>query len=265
MNALVELHAWHLGLAGALLAFSGLVSLLLQLGLERRLFWAAVRTTVQLLAVGFILRWLFAEANLMVLVAMLVMTLVAGTTAAGRCRVRYRGIMLDSVVSIWAGAWLITVLGLLAVVRPTPWYAPQYWIPFLGMMLHNTLTGVSLGLDRLGGELLARRSQIETLLCLGATRWEAARDTVQEAVRTGMIPTLNTMMVVGVVSLPGMMTGQLIAGVDALQAVMYQIVVMFLIAATTSLGTAGAVLMAYRRMFTADHKFLPERLVARKT
>lgn len=260
---MVELHAWQLALAAALLAFSALVSVLLRLGLERSLFWAAVRTAVQLLAVGFILRWLFARANLLVLAAMLLMTFVAGAAAAGRCRVRYRGIFFDSLVSVWVGAWLITALGLVAVVRPEPWYAPQYWIPILGMMLHNTLTGISLGLDRLGGELLARRSQVETLLCLGATRWEAAHGTVQEAVRTGMIPTINTMMVVGIVSLPGMMTGQLIAGVDAVQAVMYQIVIMFLIAAATSVGTAGAVLMAYRRMFTANHQFRPEQLGTR--
>jgi len=262
--SMVELQAWQLAVAAGLLAFSGLISLLLQLGLERRLFWAAVRTTVQLLAVGFILRWLFAQANALMLVAMIVMTLVAGWAAAGRCRLGYRGMFLDSLLAVWLCAWMVTAVGLLCVVRPVPWYAPQYWIPFLGMVLHNTLTAISLGLDRLGGELVARRGSIETLLALGATRWEAAREVVQEAVRTGMIPTLNMMMVVGVVSLPGMMTGQLIAGVDAVQAVMYQIVIIFLIAVATTLGTAAAVLLAYRRMFTADHQFLPERLTARQ-
>ena len=105
--------------------------------------------------------------------------------------------------------------------------------------------------------------QVETLLALGATRWEASRTAIQQAVRTGMIPTINTMMIVGLVSLPGMMTGQLLAGMDPLDAVKYQIVIMFLIAAGTSLGTFSIVLLGYRRLFTLDHQFLPERLVKR--
>ena len=78
-----------------------------------------------------------------------------------------------------------------------------------------------------------------------------------------MIPTINTMMVVGLVSLPGMMTGQLLAGTDPIEAVKYQIVIMFLIAAGTSLGTFGVVLLGYRRLFTRDHQFVPGRLVGR--
>ena len=104
---------------------------------------------------------------------------------------------------------------------------------------------------------------METLLALGATRWEAARQPIQQAVRTGMVPTINAMMVVGLVSLPGMMTGQLLGGVPPLQAVMYQIVIMFLLAAATSLGTVGAVLLAYRLLFNQDHQFLYSRIVPR--
>jgi putative ABC transport system permease protein len=132
------------------------------------------------------------------------------------------------------------------------------------MLLHNTLTGVSLGLDRFTTDLAARRDHVETLLALGATRWEAARRPIQQAVRTGMVPTINTMMVIGLVSLPGMMTGQLLSGVDPLDAVKYQIVIMFLIAAGTSLGTVGVVLLGYRRLFNQDHQFLPGRIVGRR-
>ena len=128
------------------------------------------------------------------------------------------------------------------------------------MILGNTLNGVSLGLERLGSELASKPEQVDTLLALGATRWEAARSAVQQAVRTGMIPTINTMLVVGLVSLPGMMTGQLIAGQDPSQAARYQIMIMFLIAAGTSMGTVGVVLMGFRRLFTADHQFRPQRL-----
>ncbi|MHC4403563.1 MAG: ABC transporter permease [Planctomycetota bacterium] len=259
-----EIHGWQVAIAASLVAVSAAISLALRLGLERRLLLAAVRTLVQLLAVGFVLTWLFAEGRPYMVVVMVVMTIVAGMAAVGRCDRRYRGMAADSILSIWVSAWCMVAVAVVIVVQPRPWSLPQYWIPLLGMLLHNTLNGISLGLDRFSSELSGRRDEIETLLALGATRWEAARTPIQQAVRTGMIPTINTMMVVGLVSLPGMMTGQLLAGVRPAQAVTYQIVIMFLIAASASLGTVGVVLLGYRRLFNGDHQFLSERISRRR-
>ena len=264
----IPLDFWQLGIAASLILASGVISLLLQLGLERRLMVAAVRTVVQLLLIGYVLQIIFdVDQWYIVMVLMAVMTLIAGLAAVQRTGRRYRGIRLDSIISMWASSWLILAVALFAVIqvpqRGQSWYQPQYAIPLLGMILGNTLNGISLGLDRLGEELSGKRDQVETLLALGATRWEAAKAPIQQAVRTGMIPIINTMMVVGLVNLPGMMTGQLLAGTDPLPAVMYQIVIMFLIAAGTSLGTCSVVLLGYRRLFNADHQFLPGRLVKR--
>jgi len=260
----IELSFWQLAVAASLILLSGVISVALQLGLQRRLAIAAVRTVVQLLLLGLVLKWIFRVGRWEIVVALMAaMTLIAGGAAVRRTGRRWRGIWIDAIVSMWASSWLILAVALLAVVRVDPWYRPQYAIPLLGMILGNTLNGISLGLDRLGEELVARRRRVETLLALGATRWEAARAPIQQAVRTGMIPIINSMMVVGLVSLPGMMTGQLLAGVEPLQAVMYQIVIMFLIAAGTSLGTFSVVLLGYRRLFTADHQFLPQKLAKR--
>lgn len=260
----LELSYVQLAIGSSLILVCAAISLALELGLQNRLLVAAARTIVQLLLIGLVLKWIFTVGHWYVVLAMMTaMTLIAGGAAVQRTGRRYRGIWLDAVVSMWASSWLVTAVALLAVVQVRPWYHAQYAIPLLGMILGNTLNGISLGLDRLGGELASRRDQIDTLLALGATRWEAAREPVQQAVRTGMIPIINSMMVVGLVSLPGMMTGQLLAGVEPVQAVMYQIVIMFLIAAGTSLGTFSVVLLGYRRLFTADHQFLPGRLVKR--
>ena len=137
-----------------------------------------------------------------------------------------------------------------------PWFHPQFTVPLTGMILGNTLNGISLGLNHLQSELTQNRGEVEMLLTLGATRWEAAKSSITEALRTGMIPIINTMMVVGIVSLPGMMTGQLLAGAPPIEAVKYQVVIMFLIAAGTALGTLGVVLLAYRRVFNKRHQFL---------
>lgn len=150
------------------------------------------------------------------------------------------------------------------MIRIQPWYEPQYAIPILGMILGNCLTGVSLGIERMTEELTAGRAAVEMSLALGASRWEAAQGPARQAVRAGMIPTLNQMAVVGLVSLPGMMTGQVLAGQSPLQAVRYQIVIMFLIAAASGLGVVGAVLLTYRRLFSPDHRFMASKLVERK-
>ena len=257
----IALSYGQLALAASLMVVCGGVSLALQLGLERRLALGTLRTILQLLLLGWVLRWVFAAEQWYYAVAlMVVMTVVAGMAAVRRVERRYAGLLLDSVLAIWVSAWCVTAVGAFGVVQVPIERLAQYGIPLLGMVLHNTLTGISLGIDRLGSELAGRRDEVETLLALGATRWEAAQDAVRQAVRTGLIPTLNTMMVLGIVSIPGMMTGQLLAGIDPIQAALYQMVIMFLIAAGASLGTMGVALFGYRRLFNAEHQFLPGRL-----
>jgi len=263
-SALQNLSLGDVGIAALLVFVNGALSVLLKLDLERKLAWAAGRTVVQLLAIGYVLGWVFAfDRWYVVLPLMALMTLIAGIAGAQRGAHTYVGQRIDSIMSIWISAWLVAAVGLFAVIRIRPWYEPQYAIPILGMILGNTLTGVSLGVERMTQELTARRDRVESALALGATRWEAAQASAREAVRAGMIPTLNQMAVVGVVSLPGMMTGQVLAGQSPLQAVRYQIVIMFLIAASSALGTVGAVLLAWQRVFSTDHRFLASKLVQR--
>lgn len=263
-TAFQPLTLFDVGVAAALILVNGALSVALQLDLARVLVLAAVRTVVQLLAIGWILGWVFAHAQWqVVLPLMAVMTLIAGLSASGRGRRTYIGQRIDSITSIWLGSWLCAAIGLFVVIRIHPWYEPQYAIPILGMILGNTLTGVSLGMERMTEELTSGRNAVEMSLSLGATRWEAAQRPVRQAVRAGMMPTLNQMTVVGLVSLPGMMTGQVLAGQPPLQAVRYQIVIMFLIAAASALGTVGAVLLTYRRLFSRDHRFLSARLLER--
>lgn len=259
----LELSYWQVALAALLILINGAISVALRLDLERPLFIAALRTSVQLLLIGLILQWAFAVSRWYIVVSLMIaITLTAGIAAVSRTEHRYPGIWFDSILSVWASSWAVATLALFVIIRVEPWYTPQYAIPLLGMILGNTLSGISLGLDRFGGELDARRDQVETLLALGATRWEAALPAIRDAIRTGMIPVINAMMVAGIVSLPGMMTGQLLAGVEPIEAVKYQIVIMFLIASGTALGTVGVVLLSYRRFFNAQHQFL-YRLVRR--
>lgn len=241
---------------------NGAISIALRLGLERSLLVASLRTVVQLLLIGLVLEWVFQLRHwVSVLSLMALMTMVAGATAWQRADRRYRGMLADATLSIWSSAWVVLAVALLIILeRGQSWHDPQYAIPLLGMILGNTLNGVTLGLNGLADGLVQRRDQVEMLLALGATRWEAARDVIQRAIRTGMIPVINAMMVVGIVSLPGMMTGQMLSGVRPIEAVKYQIVIMFLIASATALGVVIAVMLAALRLFNTAHQFRFDRL-----
>jgi putative ABC transport system permease protein len=253
----IELSWVQVALAAALVIVSGALSIVLRLGMEKSLAIASVRTVVQLSLIGVVLTWVFAVDKWYIVVSLMVfMTLTAGHAALQRISRRYKGDWLDGVIAMGVSTWTILAYAVFVVLRDVdPWYRPQYTVPLMGMLLGNALNGVSLGIGRLGDELVARRPRIETLLALGATRWEAANESLRTAIRTGMTPIANAMMVVGLVSLPGMMTGQILAGATPMHAVGYQIVIMFLIAAATALGTVVSVLLAYRRFFNDRHQF----------
>ena len=262
----LELTYWQVTLAALLIVINGAISVALHLRMEKSLIIASLRTVVQLLLVGVVLEWVFQMDRWYIVVCLSVaMTLIAGMTATSRNERRYPGIWINTIISVWASAWIVTAFALFVVMQGIEkWYQPQYAIPLLGMVLGNTLNGISVGLNTFTESLVTRREQVETRLSLGATRWEAARGPVQHAVRTGMIPIINSMMVVGIVSLPGMMTGQLVSGTAPIEAVKYQIVIMFLIASATALGTVGVVLLSFLRLFNTNHQFLSRQISTSK-
>lgn len=250
----LELSPWQMALAALLLGLQVGLSLLLRLGLVRTVLLSALRMTLQLSLLGLLLNWVFALRSLPLVFGILaLMTLAAGQAAIGRIKHPYRGIYRDSLLAIFLSSWLTTAYFITVVSRPSPWYLPEYVVPLLGMVLGNGLSGMALGLDRFLEEAENRRDEVETWLALGATRWEAASDLVRSSVRTGLMPITQSMMVSGLVSLPGMMTGQILGGVEPRQAVAYQIVIMFMISTSTALGTVGMVLMAWLRLFSSQH------------
>lgn len=257
----IDLGPWQVAAAAALIVVNLAISIVLRLGLARSLLVASVRMAAQLLLVGFILASVFALKTPLPVVGIgVVMAGLAGVAAVRRTRRRFPGIYWNSLLTILASAFVVTGAALAGIIDVHPWFEPQYAIPLLGMVLGNILTGVSLALDRFMDGVAREREQIEADLALGATRWEAAHPLLVDSLRTGMIPTINAMMVMGLVSLPGMMTGQMLGGTAPAAAVRYQIVIMFMIAAATALGTLGVTLLAFRALFNARHQLCAQRL-----
>lgn len=236
-----------------------------RLGLERDMLIAAVRTVLQLALIGFVLETLFAFAALQWVALMaLAMLLIAGREVMARQKRRLIGGWAFGIgtVSMFISSFTVTILALVVIIGPDPWYTPQYAIPLLGMMLGNTMTGVALSLDRLTEGAWRQRAVIEQRLMLGQPWAEAVADIRRDAMRSGMIPMINAMATAGVVSLPGMMTGQILAGSPPALAVKYQILVMFIITVGTGFGTMAAVLFGSRRLFDQRQRLRLDRLSA---
>lgn len=262
---LIALSAWDLILAAGLVLLLAALSWRLCLGVGRRVLVAALRGTVQLMLVGLVLKQLFAQANpVLIGLIVLVMWSVAGWEVQSRQKRRYTGPWGYGIgaLSLFLSSFSVTLLALLVIIQVEPWYQPRYLIPLLGMLLGNTMSGMAIALDQLTRQAWDARGCIEARLLLGATWEEAIADLRREALRSGLIPIVNAMAAAGLVSLPGMMTGQILAGSPPLEAAKYQLLILFLISAGTGLGAMAAVWIGSRRLFDDRQRLRLDRLTA---
>lgn len=260
---LVTLTATDLASGAILVLLLAGLSWRLRLGLEGRLVVAALRTTVQLLLIGLVLKLLFENLNLVFMTAVAaLMLLAAGREVMARQQHRLHGAWGYGIgtVSMLLSSFTVTLLALTAIIQVEPWYTPQYSIPLLGMMLGNCMTGIALAVDRLTTNAREQRNRIEAQLLVGMTWSEAIAALRRESIRVGLIPTINAMAAAGIISLPGTMTGQILSGTPPLEAVKYQILIMFMITASTGIGALVAVLMASRRLFDERQRLRLDRL-----
>jgi len=263
----VSLSPLDLALAAVLIVVLAALSWAARFAVERELLIAGARTVVQLSLIGLVLKAVFAHVHLLWISLMAAaMVLVAGREAMMRQERRFQGWWGYGLgtLSMFVSSFALTVLALLTVIRTHPWYQPQYAIPLLGMILGNTMTGISLALDRLTQTAWDQRRMLEQRLMLGETAMEAVARIRRHAGRSGMIPVINAMAAAGVVSLPGMMTGQILAGAPPMEAVKYQILIMFLISAGTGFGALVAVWLGSRRLFDQRERLRLDRLSAPK-
>lgn len=257
MNGIIELNftdlGWALGMMGAAIALSRWQNL----ALEGQLILATGRSILQLLVVGYILSAIFALNNLWAVLAILaIMLTIAAIAARNRIGKEQKNLFPIVWLSILVSCALTLSYSIALIVHPPIWYQPQYLIPLAGMVLGNAMNSASLAGERLVSAIAHNRLALETHLCLGATPQQAIAVYKRDAIQISLIPTLNQMMVVGIVSLPGMFTGQVLAGADPLNAASYQILILFMIA-LTNLITAWLVTEGvYRRFFNQDAQLL---------
>lgn len=255
-----------LAIVSLLVLLNAGLSLRLQLGLHKTLLVAAVRSVVQLVLVGSVLVQLFAHPSPWATSgAALVMLVMAGREIAAR---QDRPLAGGWNLGIGTGAMAISlpvvvVFGLLIAARPDPWYAPHTAVPLLGMVLGNAMSGVSLGLQTLTQAVAGRKAEIEGRLLLGQSRHQALQPLVRQAIRSAWMPLINMMTASGVVALPGMMTGQILGGSPPQEAVKYQLLILFLLAGGSGLGSLLAVYAAAHRLTDERDRLRLDRLTKR--
>ncbi len=246
----IQISLWQLGLALGLVGVAGISSVLFELRLQKDLALGTLRTFAQLFAMGYLLKIIFNLNNaLLVMGVYLCMTYFSIRIIRGRVREKNVDYFAPTMVSVMVSYTLVTFIVTGIIIGAKPWWTPQYFIPIGGMVAGNSMNALAIGLERFFAELRGKAGQVEMMLCLGADYREASREMFRNALKAGMIPSINSMMGVGIVSIPGMMTGQILAGADPADAVRYQIVVMLMIVAATALSSLIVLYLVRRRCF----------------
>ncbi|MCB2203354.1 iron export ABC transporter permease subunit FetB [bacterium] len=260
MTGAMDIGLLRLSLVLLFVLLAGIASMKLRLGVERDLLWGTLRTIAQLVLMGFVLTWIFRIREwYLVLAVYTAMIFFAARIIRGRVKSGNVRFFLPVFVSMLLSYMLVSIFVVGGVVGADPWYRPEYFLPLGGMVIGNSMNAIAISLDRLFTDLRRRRSEVELRLICGATAREASADIMREAVRAGMIPSINAMMGVGLVFIPGMMTGQILAGSDPMIAVKYQIMVMLMLVASTSLGSWLVVAVVRSRCFNREHQLVLQK------
>ncbi|MNJ48248.1 hypothetical protein D3C77_434370 [compost metagenome] len=226
-----------------------LISVWQKLDLEKDIAIGTIRAAAQLLLVGYVLQFVFNSNHPLFILAIIVFMIIIASRNAAKRGKGLAGIWWRVAVAISATELLMMGLLLgLNIIEPTP----QYIIPISGMTIGNAMVVAGLFLNQFKRDIQASSGEIETLLSLGATARRAVQNVMQRSVKSSMIPTIDGMKTVGLVQLPGMMTGMIIAGANPVEAVRYQILIVFAFTSSAAITSILLSTLSYRQWFTKD-------------
>lgn len=249
---------WQVGLAYVFIIIIFIIVRIKKIPREKLIVMSALRMTLQLIIVGFILIYVLDHPNPFMTVGIILIML---SFAVFNVYQRTKHIIKFSLkkmiaLAMFIGISLNLIYFMFVVLQLDPWYEPQYFIPIGGMIIGKTMTGVSLGVNNLLTGMKEQQEKIEGALMLGASPKIASKSIINQAFDEAMLPTINAMVGMGIVFLPGMMTGQIIAGQTPLTAVKYQISVMLGVAGTVSITVLIFLHLAYKVFFNDRQQFI---------
>lgn len=253
----VEVGTPQLFIACAFMLVTGIVSWKMKLHLEKDIVVSTLRAFIQLFMLSFVLSWIFDHQSwLVVTLILFIMTLSATFVSAKRVSKCPKHIHPLIFLSLAMSSWTCTLLVVEFVVRPALWYDARILISICGMVLGNCMSSSALALERTFSGMDEHEDEIQALLACGATPYEAAHGVITSAIHSGMIPTLATLCAVGLVQIPGMMTGQILAGADPFLAAKYQLVVLMAISAANTICNIVVVALCFRKRFSHEGYYI---------
>ncbi|MET3633578.1 ABC transporter permease [Streptococcus porcorum] len=218
-----------------------------KLGLTKDIVMAVVRTVLQLIFVGYVLKFIFQASNVFLSLMMILIILFNASVQANKRNPNSKKSLLHPFLALLTSTGLtLTILVLSGAIK----FTPSQVIPISGMLASNAMTAIGLSYRAMYKSFTDNRQQVLEKLSLGASVKLASQEILREAIKTGMQPTIDSAKTVGLVSLPGMMSGLIFAGVDPVHAIRYQIMVMFMLLSATSLASVIASYAAYQTYFT---------------
>jgi len=251
MDGIVEIELWRLAVAYVFLALLLIITWKLGVRREKEIVISVLRMTLQLILMGYLLVFVFQTNHLLVTLGVFIlMQLFAVRNIYARIKLRI-GAKLRRVIvfSLLLGTGIPIFFFLAVVVNVHPWYEARYFIPIAGMLIGNAMTGAALGAERLINGMAVKKEWVEGALMLGATPLQAAGDVVHDAFNAAIMPTISSMVGMGIVFLPGMMVGQILSGVSPIVAIEYQIAIMLGILGGVSLTVYILMRFGYKTFF----------------
>jgi putative ABC transport system permease protein len=243
---------------------TALFAYFMRLEIQKKILIAVLRTVVQLFLAGYVLLgFIFSIQSPWLVLAYLVgMSIIASLEAISRQIRTYNGHYIDSLVSVLAGGGFFGIVCSILVFDPDPWWNPQVIVPTCGLLIGNSISGPSLAVDRFLSVAIEQKHEIETRLAFGASSYEAVIPTIRKCIAAGIMPTLNTMSVVGIVSIPGMMAGQLMGGASPIIAAEYQMAILWIICSTSTTAMFVALTLAcYHAVVDSSHRMTTTKII----
>ncbi|MDY6065197.1 MAG: iron export ABC transporter permease subunit FetB [Finegoldia sp.] len=260
MKGVIDLSVWQMAAAYLFVLMVLIIVKVKGISREREILISAVRMTLQLILTGYVLVYIFDSPSpiytILILTAMLVFSIY---NIIKRTKTKLSA-NLKKIIALSMVVGTVTCLFyfLLVVVRISPWYDPRYFIPIGGMFVGNSMTGISLGVENLLYGMESERNLVEGALMLGASPKMASKQIVDKAFDSAILPTINSMVGMGIVFLPGMMTGQILSGTSPLTAIKYLIAIMLGILGSVALTVIIFTRLGYKTFFNDESQLIVE-------
>jgi putative ABC transport system permease protein len=254
-SGIINISWWNVAITTVLVMAAGICSVYLKLRLERDILVGTIRTFIQLFLLGYILKFVFSVNSLIfILILFFFMTYNAASIISGRVKEKRIPYFMPVLITMVLSYMVINTFVMSVIVQVEPWYNPVYFIPIGGMIIGNSMNALAISISIWFESLKKERDRIELYLSLGANHVESTAENFKNSIKAGMIPSINALMSVGVVSIPGMMTGQILSGTEPMIAIKYQIVIMLLLVGSTALTTVFALQIVRWLSFTTTRQ-----------